>query len=447
MDDKAKLLDGIPELKRLRAREPFLWRNSELLPAARALKDLELGVADIEDADARLRRFAPALARLFPETRARGGVIESELYSIQGMRPLITDRYGIEPRGTLLLKADHALPVAGSVKARGGIYEVLCLAEKLALEHRILKIDEPYTALLSIKARELFGRYTVSVGSTGNLGLSIGVTAAALGFKATVHMSAESRLWKRELLASKGVTIVMYEGDYSSAVQAGREAAQGDPFAYFVDDENSRLLFLGYSVAALRLKEQLAAMRVDVDEAHPLLVYIPCGVGGAPGGISFGLKSIFGDAAHCFLCEPVEAPCVMLGMLAGFDRELSIYDIGLTLRTQADGLAVSKASRFVGNTIRHLVSGCITVHDEDLFRFVHLLDRGTGMRIEPSAAAGFMGMVMLYSDPEGGKYRKTHSLDDRGDKAHHLIWTTGGSLVPPQEWERYRARGEELCRS
>ncbi len=445
MDDKTKLLKSIPGVERLRAREPFLWLNPELRPAANALQELELGLADIEDADARLRRFAPALAKLFPDTRARGGVIESELYSIQGMRPLIAGRYGIEARGTLLLKADHALPVAGSVKARGGIYEVLCLAEKLALEHGIIRINEPYTGLLSKKARQLFERYTVSVGSTGNLGLSIGVTAAAFGFKAAVHMSAEARLWKRRLLASRGVTIVMYEGDYSSAVKAGREAAQGDPFAYFVDDENSRLLFLGYSVAALRLREQLAAMRIAVDGTHPLLVYIPCGVGGAPGGIGFGLKTVFGDAAHCFLCEPVEAPCVMLGMLAGFDKDLSICDIGLTLRTQADGLAVSKASPFAGKMIRHLVSGCITVNDDDLFRFVHLLDRGTGMRIEPSAAAGFMGMVTLYSSAEGESYRRAHRLDDTG--GGDLIWTTGGSLVPSREWEGYRARGEELCRS
>jgi len=447
MGDRSSLPDGIPEIARLRAREPFLWRNPALLPASEALGALGLRLTDIEDADARLRRFAPVLARLFPDTRAQGGIIESELYSIQEMRPLIAGRYGITPRGMLLLKADHALPVSGSVKARGGIYEVLCLAESLALEHGILKIDESYTALLSEKARDLFGRYTVSVGSTGNLGLSIGTTAAALGFRAAVHMSAEARFWKRELLKSRGVRVIMHEGDYSSAVSEGRGEARGDPFAYFVDDENSRLLFLGYSVAALRLRDQLAAMQIAVDGSHPLIIYLPCGVGGAPGGISFGLKTVFKDAAHCFLVEPVEAPCVFLGMLAGFDKDLSVYDIGLSLRTQADGLAVSKASPLAGNMIKHLVSGCITASDDDLFRFVHLLHRGTGLRIEPSAAAGFMGMVMLYSGPEGESYRKERGIDERGDDARQLIWTTGGSMVPSSEWEGYRSRGEELCRS
>ena len=417
--------------QRLQAHEPLLWRNPALAPARHALAEVAavhaIGLADIEAADALLRRWGPALVGQFPELATTGGVIESPLIELADARPIT----GVEVKGRSLIKADHALPVAGSIKARGGIYEVLAHAEQLAIKHGLIAPGGNPLELIAGKARELFAQHTVAVGSTGNLGLSIGVMASALGFHAVVHMSHDAKQWKKDRLRKRGVEVVEHTGDYATAVAAGRAAAAKSDRSYFVDDENSRNLFLGYAVAALRLKSQLAELDITVDADHPLVAYLPCGVGGAPGGITFGLKHVFGDAAHCYFAEPCASPA-MLVRLASSTGPKSVYDIGLDNRTEADGLAVGEASELVYELVHELVSGVYTVADDDLFTTIARLRQTSGIEIEPSAAACFAGArlldTMVRNDP----------------RATHVFWTTGGSFVPAEEYERFYRRGCDL---
>jgi D-serine dehydratase len=427
---------------RLKARAPFLWINDRLARSGDVLPARRPSRRDLEDAAARLFRFAPLIARLFPETKKDGGLIESNLVSIPNLSGELSRRFSADIRGELWLKADHALPVAGSVKARGGVYEVLTFAERLAVLEGLFTTSDPYLKLASPGIRRLFSRYTIAVGSTGNLGLSIGITGVALGFSVTVHMSRDAKEWKKRLLREKGVTVVEHESDYSAAVSAGRAAAGDDPFTYFVDDENSVDLFLGYSVAALTLSDQLRERGISIGPRRPLFVYIPCGVGGAPGGITFGLKHVFGDDAHCFFAEPVESPSFMLGMLTGFNPPISVYEIGLSNITQADGLAVPTASLLAGSAIGDLVSGCLTVSDDDLFRFVYALFTTEGIAVEPSAAAGIAGPILLSTAGQASVYLRGHGITDYMDRAVHLVWTTGGRLVPPEQFNAFMLRGK-----
>jgi D-serine dehydratase len=341
--------------------------------------------------------------------------------------------------GKLLLKCDSHLPISGSIKARGGIYEILKHAEDLAFEHQLVTKEDDYSILASDQIKEFYSQYSIAVGSTGNLGLSIGIISAKLGFKVTVHMSADAKQWKKDLLRSKNVEVIEYEADYSMAVEEGRMQAAADPACYFVDDENSHDLFLGYAVAASRLKKQLEELDITIDENHPLFVYLPCGVGGGPGGVAFGLKLLFEDNVHCFFAEPTHSPCMMLGLMTGLNDQVSVQDFGIDNKTDADGLAVGRPSGFVGKIIEPFLSGSYTVSDEKLYSMLKQLVDTEELYLEPSALAGMIGPIKLFN--EGNDYLAKNNLVKKMEKSTHLIWGTGGSMVPEKMMKEYYQKG------
>ncbi|MBD5151447.1 MAG: D-serine ammonia-lyase [Oscillibacter sp.] len=435
MDD---YITKAPIIEEMQKGKEVVWINPDKRPFAESAYTCELSMKDVDDAEARLLRFAPFIMKCFPETRDRGGLIESCLTSIPRMKDLVNRKYNSGISGTLLLKQDSHLAIAGSVKARGGIYEVLKHTEDLALAHGLLSLEDDYAKLADPACRAFFERYTVQVGSTGNLGMSIGIMSAAIGYHVIVHMSADAKQWKKDLLRSHGVTVMEYQSDYSEAVKHGRKLSDENPNSYFVDDENSRNLFFGYAVAAKRLVGQLQEKKIVIDKEHPLFVYIPCGVGGAPGGISFGLKQIWGDDVHCFFVEPVQAPCMLVGMASGLNSAISVQDIGLSGRTHADGLAVGRASGFVGDIMKPLLSGEFTIQDAKLYDYMRDMLDAEGIFLEPSACAAFQGIVTMNRSEEMRRYLEDNRLTDKMADAVHIAWATGGSLVPDKIREEYR---------
>ena len=426
----------LPVVGQLMDLEETLWLNPNLRSGAAALADCPLTAAGVAEAGARLRRLAPYLAAVFPDTAPTGGIIESPLTPI----PAMQEKLGNFP-GRLLLKQDSHLPISGSIKARGGIYEILHLAEDIAIKAGMLSLTDDYSVLAKPEFRALFHKYAVAVGSTGNLGLSIGIMSAQLGFRVTVHMSADARQWKKDMLRSKGVTVVEYADDYSKAVAEGRRQAEADPMCHFVDDENSKTLFLGYAVAGGRVAKQLKDMSIPVDKEHPLFVYLPCGVGGGPGGVAFGLKLLYGDNVHCFFAEPTHAPCMTLGLATGLHDAICVQDFGIDNHTAADGLAVGRPSRFVGRAVAPFLSGSYTVTDERLYRLLKDMADTENIRLEPSALAGVPGMGLICAGA-GQSYAQAHGLDLAN--ATHIAWATGGRMVPADIWQDYYHKGATL---
>ncbi len=406
-------------IAKLKSDKEFLWINPNF--NKRAIYG-EVSSKEINEANNLLLKFAPFLKSVFKELESTDGIIES---------PLITlNKFGIK---NLYLKEDNLLPIAGSVKARGGIFEILKYAETLAANANLIDVEKDYSQFDSDVFRKFFSEYKIQVGSTGNLGISIGLISAKLGFNAIVHMSKDAKDWKKKLLRENGVNVTQYDSNYSEAVKNGRMLSDEDEKSYFVDDEKSINLFLGYSTAALRLKEQLKEKHISVDDKHPLFVYIPCGVGGAPSGILHGLKTVFCENVYVFFVEPVRSASVLLGMSTGLNSKISVHDIDMDGKTEADGLAVGRASELCCESSQNTLSGIFTINENSIFELMKELYKKESVFVEPSAASSMIFTKFL-DDDEFIKFINKEEISP--ENITHIAWSTGGMLVPESEREK-----------
>lgn len=424
-----ELSNKFPMIKAMQKYQTIFWKN----PNYQKKADLPVGIEHIFDAEARFQRFAPYFEVAFPETLPNHGILESPLIKVEQMRQVLNEEAVNQIQGALYLKADNYLPISGSIKSRGGIYEVLKFAEKVAMKHGELVYGDNYAKLNEPHFKELFSKYGIVVGSTGNLGLSIGIVACQLGFKTSVHMSSDAAQWKKDMLREKGVNVVEYNDNFTHAITEARKSAEMDPSAYFIDDEGSFDLFLGYAVAAVRLQTQLKAQNILVDKEHPLFVYLPAGVGGSPSGVAFGLKQIIGENVHPIFAEPTHIPSVSLGMMTGLNEKIAVYDVGIDGITKADGLAVGRPSRIAGKMMDTLLYGIQTFDDQKMMKNVAELHDSENINVEPSAASGFTIL-----DDVQGQLKQDYPMEN----ATHIVWATGGSMVPKADMGKYLADGE-----
>jgi D-serine dehydratase len=87
-------------------------------------------------------------------------------------------------------------------------------------------------------------------------------------------------------------------------------------------------------------------------------------------------------------------------------------------------------------TVKEIVGGGFTVSDEHLFTDLHALHETERLFVEPSACAGFAGAVELSKMTD---YLESSGLGAHWENAAHIVWATGGALVPEGEREKYLA--------
>ena len=128
-----------------------------------------------------------------------------------------------------------------------------------------------------------------------------------------------------------------------------------------------------------------------------------------------------------------------LGLATGLHDGICCADIGVDGITDADGLAVGRASRLVGTVMDTLLDGCYTISDEKLYPFLTQLADREKIYIEPSSCASFTGPALVSSAKE---YLEAKGLADKMENASHILWATGGSMVPDGEMKSYYEKGK-----
>ena len=151
------------------------------------------------------------------------------------------------------------------------------------------------------------------------------------------------------------------------------------------------------------------------------------------------LKLAFGDHVHCLFAEPTHSPCMLLGVYTGLHDQIAVQDLGIDNLTAADGLAVGRASGFVGRAMERLLDGFYTLDDQTMYDMLGWLATAENIRLEPSALAGMAGPQRVCASKA---YHQLQGLSEQQlQQATHLVWATGGGMVPEEEMAQYLAKG------
>jgi D-serine dehydratase len=86
-----------------------------------------------------------------------------------------------------------------------------------------------------------------------------------------------------------------------------------------------------------------------------------------------------------------------------------------------------------------LLDGCYTIKDEKLYPFLAQLADIEDIFIEPSACASFTGPGLVCN---AEAYLIKNNLKDKMENATHILWATGGNMVPEEEMQAYYNMGK-----
>ena len=244
--------------------------------------------------------------------------------------------------GSYFRKSSGGTLLAGGVPSLGGIFQVFQHARSLAIEIGLYSETDSVDVLTSPEVRRAFSNHVISVTSSSNVGLAVGLAARALGFVAEVHFSAATAQWKIDVLRKQGATVASHRGNFQDAAAVVRAQAQADPMVYHVDDTRQVLLSSGFSAMALELQAQLLLQGVHVNRNTKLHLHFckQSNSGQSPFALEMAMRRVFGNYVQCTFDESRQADAA-LGLVAGSYHSDSFLPLPL------DGEMRDRATRVV----------------------------------------------------------------------------------------------------
>jgi threonine dehydratase len=296
-------------------------------------------IADIEDASARIKPFAVATPLL------EWAVLNERC------------------QGRILCKAE-ILQRTGSFKFRGAY-------------NRISRID----------AGEFPGGVVAC--SSGNHAQGVGEAARLLGHKAVIVMPSDAPLMKIARTSQSGADVIFYNRETEDRLAIARELCE-KLNAAFVPPFDDPYVMAGQGTAGLELARQAEERGATIDAA-----LVPTSGGGLVGGVALAVKSRF-PQAEIYSVEP-----------EGFDDTKRSLAAGSRQRNErasgsiCDALLVTEPGEFTFAINKDLLSGGVSVSDDDVRHAVSFAYRELKLVIEPGGAVGLAALLSGAFDAKG----------------------------------------------
>jgi threo-3-hydroxy-L-aspartate ammonia-lyase len=228
--------------------------------------------------------------------------------------------------------------------------------------------------------------------SSGNHGHAVAYAAAALGVRAVVVVPRNAPRLKTDAIAYYGAELVTVEPTLAARVAAMDDLAQRHGYRPIPPFDDRRVI-AGQGTAGLEI---VADCPVD----DPV-VLVPVSGGGLISGVASAVRRLR-PRATVIGVEPEFAAHARESLLRG---ERVAWPASEVQRTVADALRVEQLGELTFAHIRELVSGFVTVTDQEMLTAVARLAREARLVAEPGGAAAVAACLFRGDELPAGRAR------------------------------------------